>query len=337
MRRVLRIVIRRVINAVVTIFGILCFNYALIHLMPGNPEANLAPHNPQYAGFLQENIRVFGLDKPQWQQFLIYLENTFTLNWGISYYYKIPVADKIIPALAWTLLLVGSSTIITIVIGMLLGSYAAVKRGKPFDLISTGVGIFLYGMPIFWLGLMLQLAFAKGSIFQQYFSWWPTFPLGGRIDEDPSFPPWAWDWTHISSVLTHLFLPALTLALGTLAGVSLVMRSSLIDVMTEDFVLTAKAKGLSDRQVLRRHIFPSGLPPMVSLIALDLAFVVGGAYQVEWVFNYKGIGWLTIDAIDHLDFPMLQFIVVIGGIAIVLGNLISDFILLWLDPRIKIT
>jgi peptide/nickel transport system permease protein len=135
----------------------------------------------------------------------------------------------------------------------------------------------------------------------------------------------------------HLFLPALTLSLGTLAGISLVMRSSLIDVMTEDFVLTARAKGLNDGQVLRRHIFPNGLPPMLSLIALDIAFIFGGAYQVEWVFNYKGIGWRTISAIEHLDFPTLQFIIVIGGVAIVLANLFSDFLLLWLDPRIKIT
>jgi len=115
------------------------------------------------------------------------------------------------------------------------------------------------------------------------------------------------------------------------------MRSSLIDVMTEDFVTTAKAKGLSDRQVLSRHIFPNGLPPMISLIALDLAFVLGGAYQVEIVFNYRGIGWETIQAIYNLDYPMLQFIIVIGGVAIVVANLASDFILLLLDPRIKIT
>ena len=115
------------------------------------------------------------------------------------------------------------------------------------------------------------------------------------------------------------------------------MRSSLIDVMTEDFVTTAKAKGLSEAAVLRRHILPNGLPPMVSLIALDVAFILGGAYQVEYVFNYKGIGYRTIEAIGNLDFPLLQFIIVIGGAAVVIANLISDFVLLLLDPRIKIT
>jgi len=190
-------------------------------------------------------------------------------------------------------------------------------------------------MPIFWLGFLLLATFEKGSIVGHYFTWWPALPSQGYYDD--MLGQWAWDGAHLTSAAQHLILPALTLTLGTLAGISLVMRSSLIDVMTEDFVTTAKAKGLSDRQVLRRHILPNGLPPMVALIALDLAFVIGGAYQVEVVFNYYGIGWETIQAIDNLDFPLLQFIIVVGGVAIVLANLVSDFILLLLDPRIKVS
>ncbi len=322
-------------NAVITIIGIICLNYLLIRLMPGNPALTLTPHLPQYQGLQDYNVALFGLDKPEWQQFLIYLENTLTMNWGNSYQYGTPVFDILMQDMSWTLLLVGVSTVITTLIGMVVGSFAAVRRGKPFDLASTGLGIFFYGMPIFWLAVLLQSAFGAGSLGAQTFSWWPVLPT--QYYYDLSLQPWAWDWVHISNTFVHLILPALTLSLGTLAGISLVMRSSLIDVMTEDFVLTAKAKGLSDRQVLRRHIFPNGLPPMVSLIALDIAFIVGGAYQVEWVFNYKGIGWETINAIDKLDYPLLQFIVVIGGVAIVIANLVSDFILMYLDPRIKIT
>ena len=334
MAKILGIVARRSVNAVVTIFGIVCLNYLLIRLMPGNPALTLTPRLPQFKGLAEYNIEVFGLNLPPWEQFLVYLKNTFTLNWGVSYQYGAPVFDLLMNALGWTLLLVGTSTILTILIGMAVGSYAAVRRGKPFDLASTGVGLFLYGMPTFWLGIILRTMFAYGSPPSQVFSWWPALPTTYYYDF--SLGQWAWDWAHISSTFLHLILPALTLTLGSLAGISLVMRSSLIDVMTEDFVTTAKAKGLSDSQILRRHIFPNGLPPMVSLIALDLAFIVGGAYQVEYVFTYKGIGWLTIDAIYKQDFPLLQFIVVVGGVTIVLANLVSDFILLYLDPRIKI-
>ncbi len=334
MRNILKIVIRRSINAVITIFGIVCLNYILVRLMPGNPAISLTPHDPKYAGLAAYNQQLFGFNQPPYMQFLIYLENTFTLNWGLSFYYKQPVFDILMRDLGWTLLLVGTSTVITIALGMFIGSYAAIRRGKGFDLVSTGIGIFLYGMPTFWLGFMLLWTFAPNSFMRTAFSWWPTLP--GNYYYDIGLGSWAWDWAHVSSAAVHLILPALTLTLGTLAGISLVMRSSLIDVMTEDFVTTAKAKGLSDRQVLRRHIFPNGLPPMVSLIALDLAFIIGGAYQVEVVFNYRGIGWETIQAITNLDFPLLQFIIVIGGVAIVIANFVSDFILLYLDPRIKI-
>ena len=121
-----------------------------------------------------------------------------------------------------------------------------------------------------------------------------------------------------------------------MAGVALVMRNSLIDVMTEDYVVTARAKGLPSRLILRRHVLPNGLPPMVTLIALDMAFIFGGAYQVEYVFSYRGIGWVTITAINAFDFPVLQFVVVLGGIAVVLANFVADLILLKIDPRIKV-
>lgn len=331
MGKLLRVAIRRSINAVITIFGIIAFNFLLLRLMPGDPALSLTPRLPQYQGLAEYNRELFGFGKPLHEQFIIYLQRTFTGDWGTSYLYNRPVIAIIGEDLGWTLVLLGTSTIITVTLGMLIGSYAAWRRGKAFDLISTGVGIFLYGMPIFWLGIVLTFMFSRDF---HPFSWWPVLPHQHPFDQE--LGPWKWDFTHVESALIHLILPAATLSLGSLAGISLVMRSSLVDVMTEDFVLTARAKGLSESQVLRRHVFPNGLPPMVSLIALDIAFILGGAYQVEWVFNYRGIGYRTIEAIQELDYPTLQFIVVVGGIAVVIANLISDFILLRLDPRIKI-
>jgi peptide/nickel transport system permease protein len=303
--------------------------------MPGSPDLAIIPRDPKYAAYRGYQIAFFGLDKSPLEQFGIYLQRLFTLDWGVSYFYKKPVLQILLNDLGWTLLLVGVSTVITIVFGILIGSYAAVRRGKPFDLVSTGLGIFFYGMPIFWLALMLQVTFRRTSPLRDLFSWWPELPTQGYFSDQ--LIPWQWDSLHVTDAFLHLILPAATLALGTLAGISLVMRSSLIDVMTEDFLVTARAKGLSERQVLRGHILPNGLPPMVSLIALDIAFILGGAYQVEYVFNYQGIGFRTIEAINNLDYPLLQFIVVLGGVAVVIANLVSDFILVLLDPRIKIT
>ena len=303
--------------------------------MPGDPSLSIIPRDPKFRGLRDYMISFFGLDRPQWEQFVIYLQRLFTLDWGVSYQDHRPVADILFHDLGWTLLLVGTSTIITILIGIAVGAYSAVRRGKAFDFVSTGIGIFLYGMPIFWLGLVLQSAFRKNSVFQAWIPGWPALPTSGYYDD--RLIPWNWDIVHLADAGLHLLLPALTLSLGTLAGISLVMRNSLIDVMTEDFVTTARAKGLSPRQVLRRHILPNGLPPMVSLIALDIAFILGGAYQVEVIFRYQGIGFRTIEAIGSLDYPLLQFIIVIGGVAVVLANLLSDFLLLWLDPRIKIS
>src|SRR5436309_4590968 len=212
MRKVLRIMVRRTVNAAITIFGILCLNYVLIRLMPGNAEANLAPHNPQYAGYLADNIRTFGLDRSPEEQFVIYRQNAFTFNWGISYYWKQPVADLLLHDLSWTLLLVGTSTIFTTLIGMVVGSFAAVRRGKPFDLISTGGSIFLYGMPIFWLGIMLQLTFEKNSVVSHYFRWLPGLPTQGYWDPaNTGFPQvCACGWLRISNVSLRVLLPAVT-------------------------------------------------------------------------------------------------------------------------------
>jgi len=145
--------------------------------MPGDPSLSIIPRDPKFRGLRDYMISFFGLDRPQWEQFVIYLQKLFTFDWGVSYQGDHrPVADILLHDLGWTLLLVGTSTVITVLIGIAVGSYAAVRRGKPFDFVSTGAGIFLYGMPIFWLGLVLQSAFRKNSVFQSWIPWWPSLP-----------------------------------------------------------------------------------------------------------------------------------------------------------------
>lgn len=330
-----RIIARRLVNVALTIVGIMILNFALIHFMPGDPINEIVPRNPKFDESLKWALKEkFHLNDSIPVQLGWYLYNTFTGDWGTSYNWGRPVLEIIVLDLRWTLLLVGISTIFTIAIGMAIGAYSAYRRGGAFDISATSVSLFFYGMPVFWLALILQLTFSTPELFGM--SWWPQLPPGGYYDTDQFGATFEWSWPVFLSVLKYMILPAMTLAIGTLAGVSMVMRSSLVDTMTEDYILTARAKGLTDMQVLKRHALPNGMPPMIALIAMDIAFVIGGAYQVEVVFNYPGIGYRTILAIELRDFPVLQFIVVIGGVAVVIANFLADLVLIYIDPRIKI-
>lgn len=329
------VMIKRLINVCFTIFGILTLNFLLIHLMPGDPILNMVPRDPKFDDSLKwDLVEKFHLNASLPEKYVIYLKNTVTLDWGTSYMQNSrSVLDIIMMDMRWTLLLVGTSTALTIMIGMVMGAYSAYRRGGAFDLSTTGMSLFFYGMPLFWFAIMLQILF---SSYPLGMDWWPQLPPGGYYDTVEYGSDFRWDLGIIASVVKHLILPAGTLCIGSLAGVSLVMRSSLIDVMTEDYITTARAKGLTDYQVLRRHALPNGMPPMVALIAMGVAFVIGGAYQVEYIFNYQGIGYETIGAIYNRDVPILQFVVVTGGIAVVVANFLADLVLMYIDPRIKI-
>ena len=331
-----RIIGRRMINVVITILGIMTLNFLLSHLMPGEPILNMVPRDPKFDQSLKwDMIEQFHFNESLPEQYVIYMKNALTGEWGTSYMAnEREVLDIIMQDMRWTLLLVGASTVFTILLGMIMGSYAAYRRGGAFDLSSIAVSLFFYGMPVFWFAIILQLLFSSQPLGMD---WWPQFPASGYYDTERYGNEFKWTIPIMLSVAKYLVVPSITLALGTLAGISLVMRSSLIDVMTEDYITTARAKGLSDYQVLRRHALPNGMPPMVALIAMDIAFIIGGAYQVEVIFSYPGIGKRTIDAIYDLDFPILQFIIVIGGIAVVIANFLADLALLYLDPRIKIS
>lgn len=330
-----RIIARRLVNVVLTILGIMVLNFFLIHLMPGDPVANVIPKSPKFDIALKwELMEKFHLNDSLPEQLAWYMYNAITLDWGTSYQAnRRPVFDIIVGDIRWTLLLVGISTVFTILIGIAVGAYSAYRRGGAFDVGATSTSLFFYGMPVFWLALILQMLFTTEPLGM---SWWPQLPGGGYFDTEKYGSELKWSLPVVLSALKYLILPSMTLALATVAGVSLVMRSSLVDTMTDDYILTARAKGLTDYQVLRRHALPNGMPPMIALIAMDVAFVIGGAYQVEVVFNYPGIGWRTIKAIDDLDFPVLQFIIVIGGVAVVIANFLADLVLLYIDPRIKI-
>ncbi|MCJ7608026.1 MAG: ABC transporter permease [Thermoplasmata archaeon] len=302
-------------------------NFFLFRVMPNDPAALMSPRSPDIdtKRIYLENVEKFGLDKGLPEQFLIYLKMTFTGDWGISYIYKIPVLEAMSSALAWTALLLGISSILTFLIGMHLGKIAARRRGKSADVAITGFGLFFYGMPIFWFAIILMLVLAV---------YIPIFPTGGYITS--GVQPFPLTFEKVGDMLMHLVLPCTTLVVGSMAGIILIMRNTLVDVLTEDYVTTAYAKGLTEKMVMKRHAGPNARLPIVTTIAMDTAFILGGAFQVEYVFGYKGIGWMTIDAINKSDYPLLQFIFLIGGMAVVFANLFADLAMVKLDPRVSI-
>lgn len=322
-----RVLAKRLFNAFVTIIMIMLLNFALFRLMPGDPAALMTPRDPNVSDDVYlRNVREMGLDKPVEEQLLIYFVQTFTGNWGTSYIYEKPVLDVMGSALAWTLLLLTTATIITFLIGIWLGKVAARRRGKAEDIAITGFGLFFYGMPIFWFGIVLLVIFV---------GWAHVMPAAGYLPS--GMTPFPLTLEKIYLLFKHMALPVATLVIGSVAGIVLIMRNSLVDVLTEEYIVTAYAKGLTEKQVMKHHASPNARLPIVTVLAMDMAFILGGAFQIEVVFSYKGVGWVTIDAIDKQDFPLLQFIFLIGGVAVVIANLLADLVLVKLDPRVTIT
>lgn len=326
MRTTRAIIARKVLNAFITLFLVLVINFLLFHVMPGNPIRMMIPQDPTLdPSYVNETMKRFGLDQPLYIQFFTYLKNVFSLQFGDSFRYKTPVIDLILDDLTWTLILVGTSALFMIIIGMTIGILAAWKRGTWFDTGSLTFSLFFYAMPAFWFGIMLILIFAL------QLDW---FPASGQLPTLMHLRPFTFET--LRALLNHLFLPAITLTIGSIASFSVIMRSSLTDVMTEEYITTARAKGMSEFKVLKNHAVPNAMLPMVTLIALDLAFVVGGAFQVEYVFNYKGIGYATVKATMEKDYPFLQAAFLVIAAVVIFANFIADISLVYLDPRVKI-
>lgn len=324
------VVVKKVTNATVTIVIILIVNFILFRMIPGNPAINFVRSGVGHSAnpdLVNRQMEIFGLLDPIHVQLYKYLVNTFTGNWGYSFFQGDRLVTEILAEKAvWTLVLVGTSTVITIWIGMVIGAASAWRRGKPFDLVALGFGFFFYAVPTFWLGYMLLI------VFQADIGLIPLFPRSHHLPSRQITDP----LELLVEGARHWFLPAMTLILVQLAGISLIMRNSLTDVLTEDYIITARAKGLSDRAILKKHALPNARLPMVTVIALNLGYVVGGAIQVEQVFSYDGLGALTVESVLDLDYPLMQGIFLLLTISVVIANLASDFLYAWLDPRVRL-
>lgn len=310
------------LGSLLTLVFVLVFNFVLFRIVETDPVASLFRGRNIPAERLEELRVEFGLDQPLGTQFVLYMRETVQLNLGISYQSRQPVADEIRSRIPATLALVGSSAVLSALIGTIAGVIAAWRRNTWKDHSITSGTMLFYSMPDFWLGMILLVGFAV------VLGW---FPVGGIVDLGST----AGGLELLLDQLHHMFLPALTLTLAYLGEYTLVTRSSLLDVMGEDYLTVARAKGLRDVMVRNRHAVPNALLPVVTLIAINFGFILSGAIAVEAVFSWPGLGKATADAIRGPDLPMLQGLFLLFSSAVIFFNLVADLAYSWLDPRVE--
>jgi peptide/nickel transport system permease protein len=317
-----------VAQAFLTLAFVMVFNFFLFRVIPGDPAALLlrgtSAFNPDNIAQVQEEL---GLDKPLPQQFVTYVKNTVTLNFGQSFFLRGQDVKEVIAGRIWpTVLLVGTSTIASAALGLIIGIHGGWRHGSRFDVGSQGFTLFVYAMPEFWFGILVLMAFAGGV------GPFPAlFPTGGYDTIGADLTGFA----HVADVLNHLALPWFVLMVAYLGEYALIMRNSLIDVMNDDFVMTARAKGVREKQVLWRHVVPNAMLPTFTLVLLSLGFIFGGAITIEYVFSYPGLGLLTVQAIDTKDYPLLQGLFLLFSTAVIVANLVADITYTYLDPRVR--
>ena len=326
-------VTRKLIYLAITLVAILLFNFFLFRVMPGDPAAVLLPKSGDED--LKNMIRdKFHLNDPYPQQFYYYVVQVFTLDFGpsASVWPGANISDGLPEPIFNTVLLVGIGTALAIYLGVMLGRFAAWRRGKPADTLGMAFALVFYSMPTFLFALIMLMLFA-GKL-----EW---FPLNGAYSRLPFVdnPPRYEDMSIVEKTISrgyHLVLPVAAFTIEVMAEFALIMRNSLTDVLTEDYIVTARAKGLSNKQILHDHAMRNALLPVVTVAAISVGWVLGGDIMVEIVFSYDGVGMLTWDAVNQRDFPVLQALFLIMAVAVLLANLIADVIYMYLDPRVTI-
>ena len=316
----------KVLGALGSLFFVLVINFFLFRVLPGDPARTLGRGRFRTEEALDRFREQYGLDQPLLQQFLTYLQNVFTGELGVSLRYRVPVSDLIQDRIWPTFLLVGTSTLLAMLIGVYLGMLAAWNRGRTVDKASTWGSLTLYSMPEWWLGLILIAVFAVGA--------GPIpgiFPTGGlhSVGVDPS------SLEGVLDTAWHLALPVTTLTLAYLADYTLIMRSSLLDELGEDYLITARAKGLRDVEVRNRHGVRNALLPTTTLVAISLGYVVSGAITIETVFSIPGLGLLAVEATELPDYWVLQGCFLIASAGVIFANLVANLLYGVLDPRVR--
>lgn len=341
-------IVKRIIYMVILLFFVITINFFVFQMMPGNPAVLVAVGSQKLSPDQVEIVmEMYGFREPLHIRYIKYVRNMLTWQFGYSYYSGGSVAKEMVGRLGNTLVLMGGSTVLSILIGVILGVLAAYKRGKIFDSASVIASLTTYSLPSFWMGMVFLLIFAFNL------HW---FPVGGTFPRDwatvyrdtGGLPPPAAlleipgllsiripSLIEISGRLRHLTLPLITLTLFLYGGYLLFTRASMLETLTEDYVITAKAKGLKDRTVLFKHALKNASLPIITNAAISFGFLLSGAIITEQVFTYLGLGEWTWKAIYWVDYPILQAIFYVIALCVITANFIADLLYGIIDPRIK--
>jgi peptide/nickel transport system permease protein len=335
-----RTILKKIAWSIFTILFVIVLNFFLFRVLPGDP-ARAGIRDPRLKKEAVEMLRVrFGLDKPVINcfeslnpvkvgsctvnpldtQFFIYVRNLLQGELGVSYHYNRPVSDILSERLWNTILLIGVGQILAIIIGVIFGVFAAWKARTTIDYTSVLTSLLVWSLPTFWLAIIMLFLGSNNGL-----------PLAGKSTPGASSLPLLQQWADIGR---HMLLPTLVYTIVYMGEYTLIMRSSLMDVLSEDYILTAKAKGLSSFQILKDHALKNAMLPLVTIIALNLGFTVAGAIQIEAVFSWPGLGGAIFEAVGRRDFPVLQGAFLLIAVAVIFANLIADLTYSSLDPRV---
>lgn len=317
-------VAKRLLFAVVTVFLAVTLNFVLFRGVPGDAVSALRCRQCT-ADFKAYERKQLGLDKSRWEQYVLYLGDLVRGNLGNSLRTERAVAPTLWEPLKNTMPMVALGTLFAIVLGVLVGVVSAWRRGTAVDRVGQWTGLGFYSMPPQWLGLLVVL-FVAGAV---------GLPTSGIKDPTLGILGNPSTWEVVLDRLKHMILPALTLGLVLFGEYSLIVRSALLETLGEDYVLTARAKGLSNWAIVWKHGLRNAMLPVITLVALSLGLIIGGSITIEYVFSYPGIGLAVVEAIDQRDFPVLQGAFLLLTLSVIFFNLVADLLYFKLDPRVS--
>ena len=315
-------IFKRLLMALGIVLFVILLNYVIIHLAPGDPVRIMAGFDNPSQEQMDALTQKYGLDQPLYVQFWKYISALFRGDMGISYQYNAPVAQLILERVGASLLLSGTAAVLAVVIGCLLGLYAGRHHGKALDRTFSGVAYTFNAMPSFWLGLMLILIFASTL---------RLLPTSGMVNMRKGYTGWA----HVRDVAQHMVLPCATLVAVQIPAYFRITRSSVMQVMAEDFVTTFRVTGMSERKIFNKYILKNALLPIVTVFGINLAYVISGSTLIEIVFSWPGIGVLMYRAISQRDYNLLMGVYLLLSISVAGMMIVVDLVYAWLDPRIR--